>query len=164
MYFLLELWDGVREFMEFGGMVLWFITALMTAMWTLMFERMWFYKTSLKSELARILETWQARSDRKSKSAHQIRLKLISQVNMRIDQSLPLIKSLIAVAPLLGLLGTTRVLGGLEGVGEGVEHVHAGHFVAIAFNQPVQRRHPGLERECRIVAGEVAGGSSQRLR
>lgn len=106
MYYLQELWNGVGAFMALGGAVLWFIAALMTVMWTLLFERIWFYKTSLKKELAEVVETWQARSDRESKYAHQIRLKLISQMTMRIDWSLPLIKSLIAVAPMLGLLGT----------------------------------------------------------
>ena len=106
MFYFQELWEGVSDFMDLGGTVLWFIAVLVTVMWTLLFERIWFYKTSLKQELVAVLETWEARPERKSKRAHQIRLKLISQVNMRIDQSLPLIKTLIAVAPLFGLLGT----------------------------------------------------------
>lgn len=106
MFYFQELWEGVSDFMDLGGTVLWFIVALVVVMWTLLFERIWFYKTRLKADLADTLQVWEARSDRKSKRAHQIRLKLLSQMNLHIDQYLPLIKTLIAVAPLFGLLGT----------------------------------------------------------
>lgn len=106
MFYLQELWEGVWDFMELGGTVLWFIAALVTVMWTLLFERIYFYKTSLRGELAEVLKIWDGRSDRQSKRARQIRGKLLSQMNLRIDQYLPLIKTLISVAPLFGLLGT----------------------------------------------------------
>ncbi|HAD10473.1 MAG TPA: biopolymer transporter ExbB [Porticoccaceae bacterium] len=106
MYFLQEIWEGVADFMAMGGMVLWFLAALVAAMWTLLVERVWYYKTALRGELIEILEVWQERPERNSKRAHQIRLKLLSQMNMRIDQYLPQIKTLIALAPLFGLLGT----------------------------------------------------------
>lgn len=106
MYFLQEIWEGVADFMAMGGTVLWFLAALVTAMWTLLVERVWYYKTALRGELVEILEVWQERPERNSKRAHQIRLKLLSQMNMRIDQYLPQIKTLIALAPLFGLLGT----------------------------------------------------------
>jgi biopolymer transport protein ExbB len=106
MHYLQGLWEGVWGFMELGGVVLWFIVALVTMMWTLLFERIYFYKTGLKGEFAKVIETWQARPERRSKQARQVRLKLLSQINLRIDQYLPLIKALIAVAPLFGLLGT----------------------------------------------------------
>ena len=106
MFFLQEIWEGVADFMAMGGTVLWFLAALVTAMWTLLVERVWYYKTALRGELVEILEVWQERPERNSKRAHQIRLKLLSQMNMRIDQYLPQIKTLIALAPLFGLLGT----------------------------------------------------------
>ncbi|HCO60004.1 MAG TPA: biopolymer transporter ExbB [Porticoccaceae bacterium] len=106
MYFLQEIWEGVADFMAMGGTVLWFLAALVAAMWTLLVERVWYYKTALRGELIEILEVWQERPERNSKRAHQIRLKLLSQMNMRIDQYLPQIKTLIALAPLFGLLGT----------------------------------------------------------
>ena len=106
MFYLQEMWEGVSGFMDLGGTVLWFIAVLVALMWMLLFERIWFYKTSLKTELSDILLVWSSRPERKSKRAHQIRLKLLSQMNLRIDQYLPLIKTLIAIAPLFGLLGT----------------------------------------------------------
>lgn len=106
MYALLEMWEGVWDFMELGGTVLWFLVVLGIVMWAFLIERVWYYKTGLKKEMAFVLEGWDARGERKSKRAHQIRIKLISQMSMKIDQYLPLIKTLIALAPLFGLLGT----------------------------------------------------------
>lgn len=106
MYLLQDVWEGVWDFMDLGGTILWFLVALVVVMWTFLIERVWYYKTGLKQEMARILRDWDARPERNSRRAHQIRLKLISQVSMQIDQYLPLIKTLIALAPLFGLLGT----------------------------------------------------------
>ncbi|MBQ0798973.1 MAG: MotA/TolQ/ExbB proton channel family protein [Porticoccaceae bacterium] len=106
MYLLQDMWEGVWDFMDLGGTVLWFLFGLAVVMWALLVERAWYYKTGLKKEMAHILQDWDGRAERKSKRAHQIRQKLISQVSMQIDQYLPLIKTLIALAPLFGLLGT----------------------------------------------------------
>lgn len=106
MYLFQEIWEGVWDFMALGGTVLWFLAVLVAVMWTLLVERVWYYKTGLRKELVEILDVWQQRPERSSKRAHQIRIKLISQMTMRIDQYLPQIKTLIALAPLFGLLGT----------------------------------------------------------
>ena len=54
-----------------------------------------------------VIASWEGRSsERKSWSAQQIREKLISQARMQINQYLPVIKTLVALCPLLGLLGT----------------------------------------------------------
>jgi biopolymer transport protein ExbB len=49
---------------------------------------------------------WEARKERKSWHAHQIRAALISEIRMAANQGLPLVQTLVAVCPLLGLLGT----------------------------------------------------------
>ncbi len=49
---------------------------------------------------------WSRRKDRRSKSALQIREKVISEAALQIDNNMMMIKTLIAVAPLFGLLGT----------------------------------------------------------
>ncbi len=106
MYVVQEIWEGVWGFMQLGGTVLWFLAGLIFVMWTLLAERMWYYKTSLNKEINGIVEVWEARSDRESRRARQIRAKVLSQASMRINQYLPLIKTLIALAPMFGLLGT----------------------------------------------------------
>lgn len=106
MYALLDALEGIQKFVNSGGPILVVIGILLLVMWTLIFERIWYLKTLLKTDVQSALNAWQARADRKSKRAHQIREALISQVSMKVDNNLQMIKTLVALAPLLGLLGT----------------------------------------------------------
>ena len=92
--------------MESGGDVLWLIALLTFVMWSLVFERFWYFHGAMRRDVDNAVNAWEARSERKSWNAHQIRRQLISQVTLRINQGLPMIKTLVAMAPLLGLLGT----------------------------------------------------------
>jgi biopolymer transport protein ExbB len=94
------------KFMDSGGMVLWAIVVLLFLMWTLIFERMWYLRSIVGVDVNRALTSWSERSERKSKHAHQVREKLISEVSIEIDTNMMMIKTLVAVAPLFGLLGT----------------------------------------------------------
>lgn len=49
---------------------------------------------------------WTGRKEHGSWYAHSIRDKIISETRIRIDANLALIKTLIAICPLFGLLGT----------------------------------------------------------
>ena len=106
MYQLNEWIDIIRRFMDAGGDVLWAIAALTFVMWTLSIERVWYYKFGLSKDVNAAIKSWEARSERKSWGAHQIRQKLISEVSLKIDASLPMIQTMVALCPLLGLLGT----------------------------------------------------------
>lgn len=106
MYYLYEAIGVIRRFMEAGGDVLWYIAALTFLMWTLAFERFWYFRTSLRRDLDLAINTWESRRERKSWNAHQIRQKLVSEVSSRINNNLPLLQSMVALCPLLGLLGT----------------------------------------------------------
>ncbi len=106
MYALIDAWQGVRDFMAQGGIVLYFIAVLIFVMWTFIFERAWYFKTALNRDLDQALAIWEARAERKSKRAHQVREALISRASQQIDQFMPLIKTMVALAPLFGLLGT----------------------------------------------------------
>ena len=75
-------------------------------MWTLLFERFWYFRFGLKQDVDQVFQVWESRSERKSWNAHAIRELLISQVSIKIRDSLPLIQTLVALCPLLGLLGT----------------------------------------------------------
>jgi biopolymer transport protein ExbB len=104
--FFVDTLAEMGKFMDSGGMVLWAIVVLLFFMWTLIFERMWYLRSNVGLEVQRALAAWEARKDRKSKHAHQIREKLISEVSIEIDANMMMIKTLVAIAPLFGLLGT----------------------------------------------------------
>jgi biopolymer transport protein ExbB len=106
MYRLLDLYENIRDFLEMGGPVLLVIGALSLVMWVLIFERIIYYRIGLPQYIAVFTDQWKARSERRSWNARSIRDAMISRVSNKIEQNLPLIKTLLALAPLLGLLGT----------------------------------------------------------
>ena len=106
MYWFDSAYEAVTRFMDMGGNVLWLIAILLFFMWMLIFERVWYFKVGWKKDVANAIGTWEGRPERKSWAAHQIREKLISEARMQINQYLPVIKTLVALCPLLGLLGT----------------------------------------------------------
>ena len=102
--------DGLAQvllaFMEQGGEVLWLIAALLFVMWTLIFERVWYLKFAWKQDATKVIGKWEGRAERKFWEAKQIRTMLLSQASMQINQFMPMIKAMVALCPLLGLLGT----------------------------------------------------------
>ncbi|MFT7652147.1 MAG: biopolymer transport protein ExbB [Limisphaerales bacterium] len=103
------LGDGylaIIRFMEMGGDVLWLIALITFLMWTLIFERVWFFQTEHKSLVRAASEKWEGRAERTSWSAHQVREAMISDASERITGSLPIIQTCVALCPLFGLLGT----------------------------------------------------------
>jgi biopolymer transport protein ExbB len=104
--FLAEPIDAVREFLDRGGDVLYLILAVTFFMWALILQRQWYYRWEFPKEARQVLEIWQARKDQTSWHAHQIRILLISGLRQNLEHSLLMVKSLVAVCPLLGLLGT----------------------------------------------------------
>jgi len=101
-----DAYIAISSFMDQGGNVLWLIAALTFLMWTLIFERFWYFQSEHKGVVAGASDIWESRTERRSWSAHQIRDMLIAEASDRITGSLPLILTCVALCPLLGLLGT----------------------------------------------------------
>ncbi len=106
MYRFTDWYYATLDFMTMGGDVLYWLALLMLVMWILIVERIIYFRTAHKRMVADAMATWEARSERKSWDAHQIREALISRVRMSANATMPLIKTLVALCPLLGLLGT----------------------------------------------------------
>lgn len=96
----------LQSFMERGGPVLWIIAVVIAAMWIMVFERLWFYKLSLPKILNEVGNAWQGRTDQHSWCAHRIRDALHNQISLQIQRYIPLLSALVALCPLLGLMGT----------------------------------------------------------
>ncbi|MEE4380630.1 MAG: MotA/TolQ/ExbB proton channel family protein [Pseudomonadales bacterium] len=101
-----DVYYAIITFMERGGPILPLIAILTFAMWTMIIERFWFLQTELKQVVQGAVDKWEGRPERRSWTAHQIREGLISEAGARIRGSLPLIQTCVALAPLLGLMGT----------------------------------------------------------
>jgi len=103
---LLDAFIAIRDFLEAGGNVLFAIMLVTFMMWALIIERFLYLRTGYRAAVREVLDEWHARTDRSSWYAHQIRRELVSRMALALDRGIPLIKTLVALCPLLGLLGT----------------------------------------------------------
>jgi len=96
----------VQAFLETGGGVLNFIGIVTIVMWTLMLERFYFFYRVFPQVADEAQRAWRERSDHSSWAAHQIRRLRVSELRMQLEDGLAYIRVLVALCPLLGLLGT----------------------------------------------------------
>ncbi len=104
--FITELHYQLLDFIALGGLMLWVILLVAILLWTLLLNHHFFIRNSYPNYAKQLLAQWQNRDERRSWQARQIREALASQATIRLHHSLALIKTLIAICPLLGLLGT----------------------------------------------------------
>ena len=106
MLFLTEIWESVRDFIATGGDVLYIVAAVLLLMWVLMLEKYMFLLAEYPKIRNQVIAKWDAREDTTSWYAHRIRDAWISQTSDKLDARMILIKTLVAMCPLVGLLGT----------------------------------------------------------
>ena len=106
MYWLADSWDAIIDFLYLGGNVLRWIAITIFLMWVLIIERLLFFRTTMSLLASDIKDKWEKRRERKSWHAHQIRDGMISRFSMATNEFIPMIQTLVALCPLLGLLGT----------------------------------------------------------
>ena len=102
----IETFAVVRAFIEQGGNVLLVIAFVTAVMWTLILERFWYFSKSYRREEKRTRAIWDARADHYSWNSKQIRRVLISDLTGQLNWGLGMIGTLVALCPMLGLLGT----------------------------------------------------------
>lgn len=98
--------DALRDFLGAGGNVLVIIMVTTFCMWALIVERLMYWSSAHSSVAKRAQRAWIARNDHKSWYAHAIRERLISETVQEASRFNNVIRALVAVTPLLGLLGT----------------------------------------------------------
>jgi len=106
MIWLTDSFEAIRDFMELGGPVLRWIAVTIFLMWVLIVERLVYFRSSMKTMAKEIRDNWESRSERRSWQAHQIRELMISRFSMATNKGITIIQTLVALCPLLGLLGT----------------------------------------------------------
>lgn len=98
--------EDIQRFVETGGEVLIAIGAVTLLMWTLIAERWLYLWLAHPGEERAELDQWNSRQDRTSWCARKVREMHLSRMSLRLRRGLLTIKTLIALCPLLGLLGT----------------------------------------------------------
>jgi biopolymer transport protein ExbB len=134
MNFLWSIANAVLDLIDQGGAVLWVIFATCLVLWLLILERLWFVRITWPARAAHCVAQWQRREDRLSWRAQKIREAMISEVRLELHAMLPFIQLLVALCPLLGLLGTVV---GMIGVFE---------VIAISGNDDAQAMARGVYR------------------
>ena len=102
----MELFTSLGDFLNTGGNVLWAIMFISFWLFCLIIERYWFYLREYPAIRARNRAVWEARSDKSSWFAEQHRKQLLSELDCLMLQNMKLIPALIALLPMMGLLGT----------------------------------------------------------
>ena len=103
---LQDAFEAINNFFNKGGPVLYVIAATTFIMWVMILDKLLYFKFGYRNDFDKVLKTWNSRGEHKSWNAHAIRDKLVSETQIKINKNIPLIKTLIALCPLLGLLGT----------------------------------------------------------
>jgi biopolymer transport protein ExbB len=106
MLWLTDSFEAIRDFMELGGPILRWIAVTIFLMWVLIAERLMYFRSSMTKMSREIHDSWESRSERRSWNAHQIREMMISRFDMATNKGINVIQTLVALCPLLGLMGT----------------------------------------------------------
>jgi biopolymer transport protein ExbB len=96
---MVSLWND-------GGPWVFWIFSAGVLMWALILERYWYFRRILPKQVAAVQAEWQARKDRTSWCARQIRTAMISRLNGSMTTGFPVMQVLVPMSPLLGLIGT----------------------------------------------------------
>jgi len=95
----------VGELLARGGAVMWAIFAATALLWALILERYLFHWLAWPRLSHECHRQWQARAERASWFARQVRGELVARASEALRRRLGLVRALTALLPLLGLLG-----------------------------------------------------------
>jgi biopolymer transport protein ExbB len=130
----LTITNAIRDLIDQGGPILWVIFATCLLLWLLILERLWFVRITWPPRARQRIAQWCSRDDRFSWRARKIREATVSESKLELHALLPFIQLLVALCPLLGLLGTVL---GMIGVFE---------VIAISGNDDAQAMARGVYR------------------
>ena len=97
---------ALQSFMQQGGQILWWLSGVVALCWLLITERVIFLWIQFPAQQREWQQVWQARSDQASWYALSIRDGWLASAHENLFKHLNFIKVLVAICPMLGLLGT----------------------------------------------------------
>ncbi|MBU2897390.1 MotA/TolQ/ExbB proton channel family protein [Vibrio hepatarius] len=101
-----QLIISLQSFMHQGGQLLWWLFGVVALCWILMIERMIYLFVEFPTQKSNWIRAWHERSEQQSWYARSIREGWLAQAHAKLYQNLNIIKVLVAICPMLGLLGT----------------------------------------------------------
>lgn len=106
VFVIFDVVSRLQDFLDAGGPVLRVIAVVIFLMWALILERGYYLWKVLPRIELRVQRAWNQRADHSSWRAHQIRRAMLASVQQDAQSFLPTIKTLIALCPMFGLVGT----------------------------------------------------------
>lgn len=144
----MSIFYSIQHFLDSGGGILWVILWTSICLWTLLVERLFYFKQTYPQLRQNWLSSWEGQNNNNSKHTLNIRECIISEAKISMGKTLPIIKMLVGLCPLLGLLGTVTGMihvfdvmavtgtGNARAMASGVSHATiptmAGMVIAIA--------------------------------
>jgi biopolymer transport protein ExbB len=98
--------NSIQHLLAQGGWVLWIIAAVALLLISLTAERIWFLSFTSGQHFQPSILDWHSRKETHSWCAHRIREAILAKANSDLSTTIPIIKVLIMICPMLGLLGT----------------------------------------------------------
>ncbi len=96
----------LQRLMEAGGAVLVLIMVVAAVLFALTLERWWYFRVTWRAERRALVRRWVAHPDHGSWSARTLREVWSQALVARLRRPLPWMRLLVAICPLLWLLGT----------------------------------------------------------
>ncbi len=98
--------EALTAMRHLGGPVVVWIFGACVLLFTIVLERIWYFKMVLPHDVAASLADWKKRGNKMSWASRQIRAAMISRLNAGMSSKLLMLRVLVPMAPLLGLVGT----------------------------------------------------------
>lgn len=102
----LHFGESIHQFMTMGGHVLWWLLAFVMLFWLVAIERFIYLFISFPKQQKLWLKAWTARQEQHSWFAQKQREAWLSEAHLALFKNVNLLKLLIALFPMVGLLGT----------------------------------------------------------
>lgn len=159
--------DGLAALFEQGGLILWAILLASIYMWILLVERYWFHWNQLPELRKRLYDDWLSQPANLGPSQTFRRIEaLVTDLRTEASRNLLPLQALVAILPLLGLLGTVSGMikvfdvitvfgtgntrGMASGISEALVTTMAGLFTALSglyFVSDLERRAEDVSRQ-----------------
>jgi biopolymer transport protein ExbB len=162
---------AIQEFLEAGGPVVRALMLVAVVLWAMILERVLYYRRDMPKLLAAVRARWSERTEHSSWYAHKLKQRFVAEATRAIRGPLPMIKAVVALCPLIGLLGTVTgmiqvfevmaVLGTgnaremASGVSAATLPTLAGMVLALSGMYPVSRFEHIVERETRKLSDHM---------